>query len=275
MLECSNSRHSMIKYSELGALSCSRGMKWPSSLLLLPSHITSRRSSKNAKDRVLLISPYLKINRRIRDLLEDKDRMKLDVRVVYRNRELQPDENEWLESMASIRTSYCDSLHAKCYLNESEALITSMNLYEFSQVNNDEMGILVSAQEEPDLYKNIYDECMRIVRRSEEIRVTVAKVDAPRDIPEAQRTHLTPALARASTGKPQQGFCLRCRTEIPVDPSKPYCNRCYNSWRRYQKPDYEEKHCHTCGSEHTSTLLKPVCLSCYRKYKDVFEFAVG
>ena len=100
---------------------------------------------KNAKDRVLLISPYLKINRRIRDLLEDKDRMKLDVRVVYRNRELQPDENEWLESMASIRTSYCDSLHAKCYLNESEALITSMNLYEFSQVNNDEMGILVSA----------------------------------------------------------------------------------------------------------------------------------
>ena len=58
---------------------------------------------KNADDRIVLISPYLRVNRRIKDLLGDQDRMKRDIRLVYRNRELQPEESDWLESMPSIR----------------------------------------------------------------------------------------------------------------------------------------------------------------------------
>ena len=99
---------------------------------------------KNASERLVLISPYLKVNDRLKELLEDKDRMKIDVRVIYGKSELQPEESDWLDSMASIRTSFCKNLHAKCYLNENEALVTSMNLYEFSQVNNYEMGLLIS-----------------------------------------------------------------------------------------------------------------------------------
>jgi len=33
---------------------------------------------------------------------------------------LQPEENNWLKSMTSIRSSFCKHLHAKCYLNENE-----------------------------------------------------------------------------------------------------------------------------------------------------------
>ena len=33
--------------------------------------------------------------------------------------------------MNSIQTLFRRNLHAKCYLNEKEALLTSMNLYEF------------------------------------------------------------------------------------------------------------------------------------------------
>ena len=104
---------------------------------------------KNARERLMIISPFLRVNDRIKELLEDKDRLKIDVRVIYGKNELQPTENNWLESMTSIRTSFCKNLHAKCYLNEDEALITSMNLYEFSQVNNNEMGIRVVREEEP------------------------------------------------------------------------------------------------------------------------------
>ena len=49
--------------------------------------------------------------------------------------------------MTSIKTSVRKNLHAKCYLNEKEALLTSMNLYEYSQEHNDEMGILVSVDQ--------------------------------------------------------------------------------------------------------------------------------
>ena len=38
---------------------------------------------KNAQERLYLISPYLKLNDRVKELLEDKDRMKIDVRIVY------------------------------------------------------------------------------------------------------------------------------------------------------------------------------------------------
>ena len=128
-----------------------------------------------ASVRLVLISPFLKVNERLKELIEDKARFKdIDIRVIYGKNELQPEENNWLESMSSVRTSFRKNLHAKCYLNEKTALLTSMNLYEYSQQNNDEMGILVSHEE--DLYKEIYDYVRRIMRGSEEIRITVAKV---------------------------------------------------------------------------------------------------
>ena len=57
------------------------------------------------------------------------------------------------KSLTYIRTSYCKNLHAKCYLNESLCIITSLNLYEFSQVNNNEMGVLIRRAEDTDLYR--------------------------------------------------------------------------------------------------------------------------
>src|SRR3546814_11177673 len=98
---------------------------------------------KDAKDRLILISPYLKINDRVKELLADKNRLKIDVRMVYGKSELQPLEISWLREQTYIRTSFCKNLHAKCYLNEELCIVTSLNLYEFSQVNNNEMGILI------------------------------------------------------------------------------------------------------------------------------------
>lgn len=74
-----------------------------------------------ANERLVIISPYLKINDRIKQSLEDKNIMKIDIRVIYGKNELHPDENNWLKSMTSIRLSFCKDLHAKCYLNENEA----------------------------------------------------------------------------------------------------------------------------------------------------------
>ena len=45
---------------------------------------------KGAKDRLVLISPFLKLNDRMKELLEDKNRLKIDVRIVYGKNELQP-----------------------------------------------------------------------------------------------------------------------------------------------------------------------------------------
>ena len=131
---------------------------------------------KEAKDRLILISPFLKLNDRIKELLSDKNRLKIDVRIVYGKSELQPAEMSWLQELTYIRTSYCKNLHAKCYMNEEMCIITSLNLYEFSQVNNNEMGILIQRGEDSQLYKDAYEEAQRIIRISEEVRITLERV---------------------------------------------------------------------------------------------------
>ena len=133
---------------------------------------------KDAKDRLILISPYLKLNDRVKELLADKNRLKIDVRMVYGKSELQPAEISWLREQTYIRTSFCKNLHAKCYLNEELCIITSLNLYEFSQVNNNEMGILIRREEDADLYRDAYEEAQRIIRISDEVRISMERVAA-------------------------------------------------------------------------------------------------
>lgn len=132
---------------------------------------------KNAKDRLILISPFLKLNDRIKELLEDKNRLKIDVRIVYGKSELLPNEINWLKGLTYIRTSYCKNLHAKCYLNEEVCIISSLNLYEFSQVNNNEMGVLIHRLDDAAVYKDSYEEAQRIIRISDEIRISLEVVD--------------------------------------------------------------------------------------------------
>lgn len=131
---------------------------------------------KNAKERLILISPYLRLNDRIKELLEDKDRLKIDVRIVYGKSDLHPEEIKWIQKLDYVRLSFCKNLHAKCYLNESECIISSLNLYEFSQVNNNEMGISVRKYEDDEVFKDAYEEAQRIIRISEEVRITLDEI---------------------------------------------------------------------------------------------------
>jgi len=227
---------------------------------------------KTAKEKLVLISPYLKINEKIKELLADKDLFKLDIRIVYGKSELSPEESNWLKTKNSIRTSFGKNLHAKCYINENEALITSMNLYDFSQVNNNEMGILVVKAEEPELYAMIYEEVNRLIRHSDEVKVSVERV-----IPKEVAGKSSPAKSEKSSTKmavPEKGVCIRCARALKLDPKHPLCKECYAVWKQYEDKKYEEKFCHICGKTNKTTILKPTCYDCYMTYKDVLTFPI-
>lgn len=132
---------------------------------------------KGARDRLIIISPYLKLNDRIRELLEDKDRLKIDVRIIYGKADLHPEEVKWLRNLKYVRTSYCNNLHAKCYLSENACIIGSLNLYSFSQINNNEMGIFIERQNDHQLYQDAYEEAQRLIRISEEVRISLEVVE--------------------------------------------------------------------------------------------------
>ena len=214
---------------------------------------------KKSKDKIYLMSPYLQVNRRIKEELIDKDKFELDIRLIYGKVELKSNELDWIKELSNMRLYYNEYLHAKCYMNENKAIITSMNLYDYSQKNNVEMGILVDKYEDKELYEEIYDEVMRVQRNSERTKINIEKITQKEDEEEIEETS-------------DKGHCIRCEKEIELDPTRPYCDDCYKTWNRYKNGDYEEKHCHICGKEMSSTRNKPVCYSCYKDHKNELEF---
>jgi len=120
-----------------------------------------------AKERVLLVSPYLQLNARIREVLSDGYRPDVDVRIIYGKRELDAPERQWLNGAPHIRTSFCQNLHAKCYLNENLCVITSLNLHLFSQQNNNEMGVMIKRSTDHQLFADVSAEVERLLRISE------------------------------------------------------------------------------------------------------------
>jgi len=218
-----------------------------------------------SQEKLILISPYLRVNDRLKQLLEDRDRLKLDIRIIYGKSDLHPDEIKWLRTLTYVRTSYSKNLHAKCFLNESEALITSMNLYEFSQVNNEEMGILVKRDDDPKLYSDIRDNAEQLIRFSDEVRLEVELVPARKT--KAETAKKKPAARKKSAApKTAKGHCIRCGDDIPLNQERPLCDQHYRSWARYENPDYPEKVCHSCGKDNDSTYVKPFCRTCWRKH---------
>lgn len=227
---------------------------------------------KGTKDKLILISPYLQFTDRIKEHLRNLNIQKKDIRIVYRENKLQPEENNWLESQIGIRTSLCKNVHAKCYLNESEAIITSMNLYEFSQQNNNEMGIHFSKAQDPDLYNDTLEEANRLLTISEEIRVTVKKVTA--DTP--SRTTKNPLDVKMTVAKsaiPEAGYCIRTGVSIPFNVEKPMTYDSFKSWSKYGDVEYPEKYCHFSGelSNGETSVSRPILKKNWKKAKDLFN----
>ena len=230
---------------------------------------------KNAEEKLWIISPYLKIDRHFKELLEetDEDRRKVDIRVIYGKKELRQEEKNWLAGRRSFKIYFREHLHAKCYLNEKEVLLTSMNLYDYSQDNNDEMGVLVSRVNDSTLFDEILRESQSILKKSKEIREMVATSSPSTEPPPQPKRKSRRGTERAIAETARNGFCIRCNASVPLNPVQPYCGSCFGSWNRFQNPNYEEKYCHACGSDMATTMNKPVCLPCYRKYRYVLEFA--
>ena len=215
---------------------------------------------KNTKDKLILISPYLQFNDRIKEHLSNLNIQKKDIRILYRENKLAPDENNWLGGQIGVRTSICKNLHAKCYLNESEAIITSMNLYEFSQVNNNEMGIYIRKIEDAQLFEDTFQEAQRLLTISEEVRVTVQKV------PSKDKAE------KKSTNKPM-GYCIRTGVKIPFNIERPLGTKAYESWSKHEDLNYQENYCHFTGeaSNGETSYSKPILKKNWNKAKGLIE----
>ena len=115
---------------------------------------------KNAGERLILVSPYLKLSKDFKELLTYRNKKDKVTTVIFGKQELNPDEMKFLQELRFVVLKYNEDLHAKCYLNDDKMVITSLNLYEFSMANNKEMGVLIDKNDPADtqLYEDAFKE---------------------------------------------------------------------------------------------------------------------
>ena len=236
------------------------------------------RIIKEAEEELVLVSPFIKTDNTTKSLLKNMKRS-TRINVIYGKKELKLEEKGFLEEL-SIKAIFREHLHAKCYLNENEALLTSMNLYVFSQEHNDEMGILVSKKDDPDLYAAIYRQVMAWTgsRQIEEsasvmraVMVQALLLAKDPDLGFLGASEYARILVSIDEDVrlvvDENGFCVRCKANMPFTTLKPYCRRCYNSWIQYKNLGYKEKHCHMCGQGADVSMLNAICFECGTEIK--------
>jgi phosphatidylserine/phosphatidylglycerophosphate/cardiolipin synthase-like enzyme len=210
----------------------------------------------NAKKELTLVSPFLQLSKTFFERLKDANENNVTIRIIYGKDELKPNEKNSLATLSHVELYYFDNLHAKCYFNEEQMVITSMNMYEFSEKNNREMGVLVDRIKDQELFERASNETKSIIRSSE--RINLAKqtrsLFAKKNPPENKKTQTT------------RGYCIRCQERIDYNPEKPYCWDCYTSWAAFENPDYTETACHRCGEFEKTSMRIPQCKPCWTAF---------
>lgn len=103
---------------------------------------------KNAKHKLILISPFIDLDERIKDaLLSHKTKHDFELQILFGKNEnnlyksVKKDSIDFLKQFPNIEIRFNELLHAKFYRNDYDILLTSLNLYDYSLSKNIEVGI--------------------------------------------------------------------------------------------------------------------------------------
>ena len=217
---------------------------------------------RGADKQVTLISPFIRISVPLFQTLKIADSHKVRIRLVYgKKKELDSDVRSQLEQLDNLSLSFVQNLHAKCFFNEKQALVTSLNLYDFSE-QNVEMGILISAKDDAALFSDVTKEaenvCTTLADKVQLRSYAIEKVGKG-------IMKLGKLVSNSLMDEESKGRCIKCRKRIPYNLKEPYCLDCYKGWKKSGKNRFrEESYCHACGEPDHVTFAKPQCNSCYR-----------
>jgi phosphatidylserine/phosphatidylglycerophosphate/cardiolipin synthase-like enzyme len=224
---------------------------------------------KTAGEKLILVSPYLKLSRDFKELLTYRNSKDKITTVIFGKQELKPDEMKFLQGLRFVILKYHEDLHAKCYINDDTMVITSLNLYEFSIVNNKEMGVLIDNNDPADkqLFEDAIKEVDFINETSQRFEINTDKQVFTRrnnDKSNKEKIH-------SPKQNKQNGYCIRTGIEIPFNVEKPLSYDAFKKWNEFGDPEYPEKFCHFTGepSNGDTSVNKPILKKNWKKAKEI------
>ena len=105
------------------------------------------------KNKLVLISPYIKIPEPLLERLKYIDGKDIKIIVVCRKKDLNHEVRSNLKQLKNLELRFDEDLHAKCFYNEESMVITSLNLHDHSQQHNRKKVILLSLKHDQNFSK--------------------------------------------------------------------------------------------------------------------------
>jgi hypothetical protein len=263
---------------------------------------------ENAQLQLLLISPYIKLHHRLIASLKSKQSdPSFELVVVFGKNEHDKTKSigeadlEFFKSFANVKISYEKHLHAKYYANEATSILCSMNLYDYSQNNNIEAGILMQSSSLKSLANNLVynvtgaetldmestEFFLKVASRAELVyhneaqfesqflglskKYTESKVQVNKleDLFGQKK-----AVAERKDLEQRMGYCIRTGVKIPFNINLPLSADAFESWTRYKNKDFTEKYCHFSGelSNNQTSFSKPILTKNWAQAKEIHKF---
>jgi phosphatidylserine/phosphatidylglycerophosphate/cardiolipin synthase-like enzyme len=147
---------------------------------------------KKADERLYIVSPYLKLSKDFRDLLTYRNTNRKDTKIIFGKQELNPEQMTFFQGLRFVYLFFSEDLHAKCYINDTKMIITSMNFYDFSMMNNKEMGILIdkTITEDSQVYNDAWTEIDFIEKTSKPFDFVSKPITVISQTPTARETKI-------------------------------------------------------------------------------------
>ena len=269
----------------------------------------------DAEVQLTIISPFIKLHKRFKDSLKSKiNNPKLEVQLVFgknesnKSKSLSSEDFEFFKQFTNVQVYYEPRLHAKYYANDDKGILSSMNLYEYSQNNNIEFGIVTSIASGLDRLKekvigieldnDAWQYFNSVIERSElvfhneplyesnmlglskkyirsEVRVDLLtkELGKTKRVTKAKLNKPAEVESVKPTTDSKDGYCIRTGERIPFDLTKPYADKAFKSWSRFKNVDFAEKFCHFSGepSEGKTTMAKPILGKHWKAAKKEFN----
>jgi phosphatidylserine/phosphatidylglycerophosphate/cardiolipin synthase-like enzyme len=224
---------------------------------------------QEADKTLYLISPYLKLSKDFQELLNSRNKYEKKTIIIYGKVDLTPEQLKFLTSLRHVYLKFHQDLHAKCYINDTKLIITSLNFYEYSMIHNKEMGVLYdnTKTEDQEIYTKALEHVKFIEDNSNDKPFELAGNSAAKS-PDRRIKIEVEAKEQRSTG-----YCIRTGKPIPFNPDRPFTKEAYESWSKFSNPDYSEKYCHFSGEESNgeTSFSKPVMKKNWKKVKELYS----
>ena len=217
---------------------------------------------------------------------------------------------DFFKQFPNIEILYEKRLHAKYYANETKALLTSMNLYGFSQNNNIEAGVLMESsfkgsftgENEMDnssweYFKIVLEQAELLYKKepifekknllsskkyvkSEVIEDKLSEFFNNKKYDKVYKKKFQKRKSDTNTEIKTEikeseniGFCIRTGVKISFNIEKSMSYEAFKMWNKYKDADYSEKYCHFSGelSDGKTSVNKPILNKNWKKAKEIFN----